>query len=174
MHAPLLGRLMKPAAQPDDTSTLLSGLTIRPDDANQSSATPDASASGHSIHLRVHGAAAQFCTYSGGDSSGSSSTDAEPPLAPPRLARTSPCLCTVERDAGGMTNVGFRMKLLQPMHKFATVIAGNSGRPGGACGLADGTVTSLHAQHKTRIIEEHRQQMPRRAQARVRARAAPR
>ena len=52
-------------------------------------------------------------------------------------------------DRGGLTNVGYRLWLEDPGARVGTMVAGNSGRPGGACGQADGTVRHLHAGHST-------------------------
>jgi hypothetical protein len=51
-------------------------------------------------------------------------------------------------DTGGIANVGVRLHAERPM-RIGTMIAGNSGRPGGACGQANGSVTNLHAGHGT-------------------------
>ena len=52
-------------------------------------------------------------------------------------------------DPGGITNVGVQLHKKLPAAKIGTMVAGNSGRPGGACGLPDGTARSLHAEHGT-------------------------
>ena len=52
-------------------------------------------------------------------------------------------------DPGGLTNVGYELWLRDPSVTIGTMVAGNSGRPGGACGMADGSAGSLHAHHKT-------------------------
>jgi len=49
----------------------------------------------------------------------------------------------------GMTNIGYTLHMQNPNWRFATLVAGNSGRPGGAVGQADGTVDKLHAGHRT-------------------------
>lgn len=56
-------------------------------------------------------------------------------------------------DAGGISNVGRNLYVEiaqsgQPC-RIATMVAGNSGRPGGACGFEDGTVRSLCPNHAT-------------------------
>jgi len=57
-------------------------------------------------------------------------------------------------DAGGISNVGrnLHIELLAQSgrpFRIATMVAGNSGRPGGACGFEDGTVRALHPNHST-------------------------
>ena len=57
------------------------------------------------------------------------------------------------KDPNGLTNVGARLhaemlKAGQP-RRIATMVAGNSGRPAGACGFKDGTIGKLHADHTT-------------------------
>ena len=56
-------------------------------------------------------------------------------------------------DPNGLSNVGARLhaemlKAGQP-RRIATMVAGNSGRPAGACGFEDGTIRKLHAGHTT-------------------------
>jgi hypothetical protein len=56
-------------------------------------------------------------------------------------------------DPNGLSNVGAQLhrdmlKAGQP-RSIATVVAGNSGRPAGACGFKDGTIRKLHAEHTT-------------------------
>jgi hypothetical protein len=57
-------------------------------------------------------------------------------------------------NQNGLTNVGARLhrEMLeaggQP-RRIATMVAGNSGRPAGACGFEDGTIWKLHAGHTT-------------------------
>ena len=91
---------------------------------------------------------ASSCESDGAGAEETDTTSLQPLESPPPFA-ASPARCTIEIDPGGMTNVGFRLKMIQPRYKIATVVAGNSGRPGGACGLADGGVTLLHAEHRT-------------------------
>jgi hypothetical protein len=56
-------------------------------------------------------------------------------------------------DPKGLTNVGARlhaeMKKAGQPRSIATVVAGNSGRPAGACGFKDGTIRKLHPEHTT-------------------------
>ena len=67
-------------------------------------------------------------------------------------------------DGGGLTNVGVRIHTEHPGLKIGTIVAGNSGRPGGACGLSRriertvggevdvswrGQAQSLHPRHTT-------------------------
>jgi hypothetical protein len=52
-------------------------------------------------------------------------------------------------DTGGLSNVGVILQNIYPNARIGTMVAGNSGRPGGACGQADGTVYNLHAYHTT-------------------------
>jgi hypothetical protein len=70
--------------------------------------------------------------------------------APPHAATAR--LETI-KDPNGLTNVGARLhaemlKAGQP-RRIATMVAGNSGRPAGACGFKDGTIGKLHADHTT-------------------------
>lgn len=57
-------------------------------------------------------------------------------------------------NQNGLTNVGAELhrEMLeaggQP-RRIATMVAGNSGRPAGACGFEDGTIWKLHAGHTT-------------------------
>ena len=51
-------------------------------------------------------------------------------------------------DTGGIANMGMRLHTERPM-RIGTMVAGNSGRPGGACGQANGSVANLHAGHST-------------------------
>lgn len=55
----------------------------------------------------------------------------------------------IQPNAGGLTNVGYELKQQFPDLKIGTMIAGNSGRPGGACGMPNGTVAKLHPYHVT-------------------------
>lgn len=72
-----------------------------------------------------------------------------PALPPPPAHIDKPAECEKCVDSGGVTNVGLRLHLERPSRRIGTMIAGNSGRPGGACGLPNKTVTALHAQHRT-------------------------
>jgi hypothetical protein len=51
-------------------------------------------------------------------------------------------------NEGGLTNVGVNLKSMLPDARIGTMVAGNSGRPGGACGLKN-SVVKLHADHTT-------------------------
>ena len=63
----------------------------------------------------------------------------------------------VRVDAGGLTNVGRELHLqLGQSARIGTMVAGNSGRPGGACGAVAhvggkqiGVARKLHARHRT-------------------------
>jgi hypothetical protein len=59
----------------------------------------------------------------------------------------------IEHNRNGMTNIG---AILYNRHstgtnppKIGTIIAANSGRPGGACGNFDGTAEKIHPNHRT-------------------------
>jgi len=57
-------------------------------------------------------------------------------------------------DPNGLTNVGTQLhrdmlKAGGQPRRIATMVAGNSGRPAGACGFEDGTIRQLHAGHTT-------------------------
>ena len=73
----------------------------------------------------------------------------EPPALALRPARFETLV-----DGGGISNIGLQlyaeMLSLGGNAKIGTMVAGNSGRPGGACGCADGTAGLLHAGHYTR------------------------
>ena len=77
-----------------------------------------------------------------------------PKLPLPRQ-RTTPGLAalTEEVDPGGLTNVGYRLHREHPGLRIGTMLAGNSGRPGGACGAgphcARPDLAKLHAGHST-------------------------
>ena len=72
----------------------------------------------------------------------------EPPSLALRPARFETLV-----DGGGISNIGLQlyaeMLSLGGNAKIGTMVAGNSGRPGGACGFADGTAGLLHAGHYT-------------------------
>ena len=65
------------------------------------------------------------------------------------------CTAEIVGAPGGVTEVGYgeykRCKDSRLLTKIATVVASNSGRPGGACRKSDGTldITKIHAHHKT-------------------------
>ena len=76
--------------------------------------------------------------------------DAYPQLAAPPTDLAQPAgRVEVIVDPGGLTNVGYALFAQDSTAKIGTMVAGNSGRPGGACGMADGTVDKLHAYHRT-------------------------
>ena len=52
-------------------------------------------------------------------------------------------------DPGGVTNVGYSISKCAPGIKIGTMVAGNSGRPGGGCGNFNGTVSNITPFHKT-------------------------
>jgi len=57
-------------------------------------------------------------------------------------------------ESNGLSNVGAElhakmMKAGGQPRRIATMVAGNSGRPAGACGFEDGTISKLHAGHTT-------------------------
>jgi hypothetical protein len=72
-----------------------------------------------------------------------------PPLAAPHTAHA--VLFTETDDAGGVARVGLALNRRDPTLRIATLVASNSGRPGGACRALNGDVVrgKLHAGHKT-------------------------
>jgi hypothetical protein len=72
-----------------------------------------------------------------------------PPLAAPHTAHA--VLFTERDDAGGVAGVGLDLHRQDPTLRIATLVASNSGRPGGACRALNGDVDhgKLHAGHKT-------------------------
>ena len=72
-----------------------------------------------------------------------------PALPPPPAHVLTPAVYEEIVDPGGMANVGYALQQESARRRIGTMIAGNSGRPGGACGQPDGTVTHLHAGHTT-------------------------
>jgi len=54
----------------------------------------------------------------------------------------------VVKHAGGLTSVGWELHTAHPEARIGTMVAGNSGRPGGSCGKRD-FACELHARHKT-------------------------
>ena len=75
---------------------------------------------------------------------------AAPPVLPPPPAHVvAPAVFEQMVDPGGLANVGIHLSREAPRRKIGTMIAANSGRPGGAIGQADGSVASLHAKHTT-------------------------
>lgn len=74
----------------------------------------------------------------------------ELPLLPPPPARIrAPAVYEEWVDPGGISNVGVEIQREDRTRRIGTMVAGNSGRPGGACGNADGTVDKLHVNHST-------------------------
>ena len=67
----------------------------------------------------------------------------EPPKHIKKLAKYE-----VRTNAGGLTNIGVTLKKF-PEARIGTMVAGNSGRPGGACGQINGTAKNLNANHTT-------------------------
>ena len=59
--------------------------------------------------------------------------------------------CQLISHPGGLTAVGLEMHQQDTHARIATVVAGNSGRPGGACRAADGTIeqSRVHGGHST-------------------------
>jgi len=56
---------------------------------------------------------------------------------------------SVQRYYLGTANVAFNYQKTHPTYKLGIMIAGNSGRPGGDIGKADGTVQKVHHHHHT-------------------------
>ena len=56
---------------------------------------------------------------------------------------------SVQRHSLGTANVAFDYQKTHPIYRLGIMIAGNSGRPGGDIGKADGTVQKVHAEHRT-------------------------
>lgn len=54
-----------------------------------------------------------------------------------------------EVESGGLTNVGVKLQIEYPNARIGTMVAGNSGRPGGSCGEFNGNAAKLHPYHKT-------------------------
>ena len=52
-------------------------------------------------------------------------------------------------DAGGVANVGWRHWETGAFSHVGVAVGVNSGRPLGACGLSNGTVTALHGHHRS-------------------------
>lgn len=63
----------------------------------------------------------------------------------------APQPCKLIRHAGGITTVGLELHQQDAHARIATVVAANSGRPGGAIRAADGTVerSKVHGGHST-------------------------
>lgn len=58
----------------------------------------------------------------------------------------------IESNRNGMTNIGaiiYNSHTGSEEPKIGTIIAANSGRPGGACGNFDGTADKIHPNHRT-------------------------
>jgi hypothetical protein len=66
---------------------------------------------------------------------------------PPKHSRLTKC--EVEINSGGLTNVGVELQKKYSNAHIGTMVAGNSGRPGGSCGQFDGNATGLYAYHTT-------------------------
>jgi hypothetical protein len=56
---------------------------------------------------------------------------------------------SVQRNSSGTANAAFNYQRTHPTYRLGIMIAGNSGRPGGDIGKADGTVQKVHANHRT-------------------------
>jgi hypothetical protein len=56
--------------------------------------------------------------------------------------------CVFESDRGGGASVGFRCYQHAPSERIGVMVAANSGRPGGACGMVK-CVDNIHARHST-------------------------
>ena len=54
-----------------------------------------------------------------------------------------------ETNINGMTHIGASLYKESNPPKIGTIIAGNSGRPGGACGNFDGTLVNIKPTHRT-------------------------
>jgi len=52
-------------------------------------------------------------------------------------------------ESGGLTNVGVKLQKEFPNARIGTMVAGNSGRPGGSCGEFNGNAAKLHPYHTT-------------------------
>lgn len=65
--------------------------------------------------------------------------------------RPAPQPCQLIRHAGGISTVGLELHQQDAHARIATVVAANSGRPGGAIRAADGTVerSKVHGGHST-------------------------
>ena len=65
--------------------------------------------------------------------------------------RPAPQPCQLIRHAGGISTVGLELHQQDAHARIATVVAANSGRPGGAIRAADGTAeqSKVHGGHST-------------------------
>lgn len=70
-----------------------------------------------------------------------------PDLSPDQIIKLVEAECVI--DNGGLTNVGYKIYCENRDVVIGTMVAGNSGRPGGACGNFDGYAQNLHANHTT-------------------------
>jgi len=72
-----------------------------------------------------------------------------PPLAAPHTAHT--VRFSSKAHPGGVAGVGLALHLADPTLRLATLVASNSGRPGGACRALNGDVAhaKLHASYRT-------------------------
>lgn len=77
--------------------------------------------------------------------------DEETPLIEKRKKYDSTCNAEIVGFRGGVTEAGYLESDPCMSRKIATVVASNSGRPGGACRAIDGTldVRKIHANHTT-------------------------
>ncbi len=73
------------------------------------------------------------------------------PATEMEVDRPAPQPCKLIRHAGGITTVGLELHQQDTHARIATVVAANSGRPGGAIRAADGTVerSKVHGGHST-------------------------
>ena len=100
----------------------------------------------------VRGAPAAAAHMNGPDAM---EVDAAQPASQPQQPGTQtpqqPCQVEVIIDAGGITTVGHAMHSTNTGANIATVLAANSGRPGGACRAGDGTIqrSTIHGGHST-------------------------
>jgi hypothetical protein len=79
-------------------------------------------------------------------------------LPPPPTGIVGPAAFEELIEPGGISNIGYRIYTEgrhstgaseMPSRRIGTMVAGNSGRPGGACGFQDGSIRGLHAGHST-------------------------
>ena len=66
------------------------------------------------------------------------------------VSLASPSSCEVVVEPTGTSTIGCRIARDQPSSRIATMVAGNSGRPGGAVGVPGGVdYGAIHAHHRT-------------------------
>ena len=66
------------------------------------------------------------------------------------VSLASPSSCEVVVEPTGTSTIGCRIARDQPSSRIATMVAGNSGRPGGAVGVPGGVdAAAIHAHHRT-------------------------